>query len=105
MTREIFAPELKAYEVTKLDSVTTSEAGVQEQNTSTTPCSLAIYDKGTKVIRQGKEDSYIVSTIHIYSDLKVLSLVDKVPFNGLIYQVLENKNYKEHSFYKAMANV
>ncbi|MBL1293361.1 MAG: hypothetical protein COB61_005770 [Thiotrichales bacterium] len=105
MTREIFAPDLQDYEVTKLDSVTTSQAGVQEQNTSTAPCSLAIYDKGTKLIRQGKEDSYLVSTIHIYSDPKVLNFVDKVPYNGLIYHVLENKNYKEHSFYKAMANV
>lgn len=105
MIKEIFAPDLKDYEVTRLVSLSANESGKQIQNTTPIACSLAIYDKGTKLVRLSKEDSYLVSTIHIYSDLKVLNLVDKLPFNGLTYQVLEQKNYKAHSFYKAVSNV
>lgn len=101
----IFKRDMKSYSVSRLDSLTIDEEGVQQQNRTPKSIDLAIYDKGTKQVKKLNEDSYLISTIHIYSEPKKLNLVDIVTFNDLAYEVLESKNFKDHSFYEAVANV
>lgn len=101
----IFKKELQEYTIKRLDSLSSGPDGTQIQNRSDKTVSLAIYDKGTKLVNKQNEDSYTISIIQIYCDAKLLKLADIVPFNGLDYTVLENQDFSDHSIYKAVANV
>lgn len=101
----IFKKDLKKYDVSRLNSLTTSEDAKQIENRSNIQIELAIYDMGTKVVKKQNEDSYTISTINIYCDLGLLKTLDLIPFNRLDYLVLEQQNFSDYSFYKAVANV
>jgi len=101
----VFKNDIKEYEVKRLDKLINSPAGIQSKQTSTIKIKFAIYDKGTKLVRNAKEDSYSLATIHIYSDLSQLKILDEVPFNDKVYVILEEKNKFDFSFYRATSNV
>lgn len=101
----IFKKDLEKYDVLRLDSLTTSEDAIQIENRSDIEIQLAIYDMGTKIVKKQNEDSYTISIINIYCDLELLKTLDLIPFNGLDYVVLEQQNFSDYSFYKAVANV
>jgi len=101
----IFKPEIKEYDIERLDSLTTSPAGKQIKNKTTHKVNIAIYNKGKKVIRNTDEDSYTISTIHIYSESDILNTLDEILFDGMVHIVLEEKNKIDFSFYRAVANV
>lgn len=102
---QIFKNEIKEYTIQRLDSLTTTNDGKQIKNKTSHTVNLAIYNKGKKLVRKEKEDSYTISTIHIYSDTDVLSLLDEIEINGLTYVVLDEKNKGDYSFYIGVANV
>ena len=101
----IYKKEIKKYTISRLDSLSSGPDGIQIENRSDKTVDLAIYDNGTKLVNKQNEDSYTISTITIYCDLKLLNMADTVPFNGLNYTVLENQDFIDHSIYKAVANV
>lgn len=101
----IFEDDLAQHTISRLDSLTTSDDGIQQKNTSSIPVQIAIYDKGTKLVRKTNEDDYPISTIHIYSSPNVLKILDQVRFNDLDHVVLEEKTRTDFSFYRAVANV
>jgi len=101
----IFKKELKKHDVSRLDSLTSSEDAIQIENRSNILIELAIHDMGTKVVKKQNEDSYIISIINVYCDLGLLKTLDSINFNGLEYLVLEQQNFSDYSFYKAVANV
>ena len=101
----IFKRDMKIHEISKLDSLTANDEGIQVQNRTSSSVLLAVYNKGNKVVNQLSEDSYVISTIHIYSDPKILNLLDEVTYDNRVYTVLEDKHYQNHSFYKATSNV
>ncbi len=104
--KTIFQNDIKEYTVERLDSLTTTPDGKQIKNKTSHTLKLAIYNKGKKVVRKEKEDSYTISTIHIYSDVVgSLSLLDELVIDNLTYVVLEEKNKSDFSFYRAVANV
>ena len=102
---QIFKNEIKEYTIQRLDSLATTPDGKQIKNKTSHTVNLAIYNKGKKVVRKEKEDSYTISTIHIYSDTDVLSLLDEIELDGLTYIVLDEKNKGDYSFYRGVANV
>ena len=104
----IFKPDLKTYSVSSLDSLSSNAEGIQEQIRTTKSIDLAIYNKGSKVVKKLNEDSYTVSIIEIYSEPHLLSLLDEVTYNNKIYVVLEDNstpNHQDYSVYKATSNV
>ena len=101
----IFEDDIAEHTISRLDSLTTSPDGIQQSNRSDIKVQIAIYDKGTKLVRKSKEDDYPISTIHIYSQPNVLKILDHVTFNDLDHVILEEKTRTDYSFYRAVANV
>ena len=101
----IFEDDLAEHTISRLDSLSTSTDGIQQKNRTPIKVQIAIYDKGTKLVRKTNEDDYPISTIHIYSNPKVLKILDQVTFNDLDHVILEEKTKVDFSFYRAVANV
>lgn len=100
-----FQPDLKPYTIQRLNFNEISPDGIQQNTKSPVKLDLAIYDKGTKEVNKLNEDSYLISTIHIYADLGSLIYHDEITFNSLVYKIVEFKNSSDFSFYRAVANV
>jgi len=101
----IFKKELKNYTVSRLDFLSSAPDGTQIQNRSPLKLELAIYDNGTKTVNKQNEDSYTISIVSIYCELKLMKLADTFSFNGKTYTVLDNQDFLDHSIYKAVSNV
>ncbi len=104
-TKSIFAPEIKEWNIGRLDFLSTSPDGKQIKNKTSHDVKIAIYNKGKKVIRNTNEDSYIASTIHIYGERDILNILDEIVFDNMVHVVLEEKNNTDFSFYRAVSNV
>lgn len=101
----VFSNDMKTYSVSRLDSLGSNDAGEQIQNRSPLSLDLAIYDKGTKVVKKLNEDSYTIAIIHVHTLPKVLNSLDDITYDGRVYTVLDVQHRSDHSFYRAVANV
>ncbi|NBK99176.1 MAG: hypothetical protein EOM50_14385 [Erysipelotrichia bacterium] len=95
----IYKKELKPYTIKRLVGLIDNENGKQVKSYQDIDLELAIYDKGSKLVKKvGGEDSYPISTIHVYGNANILTHHDIIPFENKNYTILETKSTNDYSF-------
>ena len=95
----IFKKDIKSYTIKRLIGLTDSEDGKQIKKYKNILLKLAIYDKGSKVVKKvGGEESYPITTIHIYGDRDILEHHDIITFKNKNFTILETKSANDYSF-------
>lgn len=95
----IYRNDIKQYTIKRLIGFTDDIDGKQVKNYAYVDLDLAVYDKGSKLVKKiGGEDSYPISTIHIYGQNDILKHHDIIPFKNKNYTILETKSANDYSF-------
>lgn len=95
----IFKNEIKPYIIQRLIGLTDSEDGKQVKTYQNISLDLAIYDKGSRLVKKvGGEESYPITTIHIYGDRDILKHHDIITFKDKNFTILETKSANDYSF-------
>lgn len=95
----IYKKELKLYTIKRLISLVDDDDGKQSKSYQNIDLELAIYDKGSKLVKKvGGEDSYPISSIHVYGNADILNHHDIITFKNKNYTILETKSANDYSF-------
>lgn len=95
----IYKKELKLYTIKRLIGLVDDDDGKQSKSYQNIDLELAIYDKGSKLVKKvGGEDSYPISTIHVYGNADILNHHDIITFKNKNYTILETKSANDYSF-------